>query len=103
MEHGVIHVDPDILSDRETRRMHQVPRALWMVVLADVVATYVYSFATYEVLPRSPVSEPATYFLAQPWVYALIAPVAAVAAWRGARQVLDAWAARVRWWRLTLE
>ncbi len=83
--------------------MQQIPRALWVVVLADVLLTYVYSFAMYAVLPRSSLAAPTSYFLTQPWVYAYIAPVAGMAAWRGARQVLDAWVGGPVWWRLTLE
>jgi hypothetical protein len=83
--------------------MRPIPRALWMVVLADVALTYAYCFATYALLPRSPLAAPTSYLLTQRWVYGYIAPVAAVAAWRGARQVLHAWAGRPQWWRLALE
>lgn len=83
--------------------MPSIPRALWMVVLADVVLTYAYAFVAVALTPPEGPHAPATYWLTQAWVYALIAPVAAVAAWRGAGQVLNAWAGRPRWWRLTLE
>ncbi|HYR09667.1 MAG TPA: hypothetical protein VEQ60_17970 [Longimicrobium sp.] len=83
--------------------MRPIPRALWLVVLADVVLTYAYCFATYALLPRSPLAAPTADFLTRPWAYGYIAPVAVVAAWRGARRVLDAWAGRPRWWRLALE
>ncbi len=84
--------------------MTQQNRGIALVVLADVVLAYAYTFAAHGFIggiegPRAP----ATYWLTQLWVYLLIAPVAAVASWRGARQVLDAWAGRPRWWRLTAE
>lgn len=89
-------------SGKDTTMRH--PRALWGVVLQDVLLTYVYCFSVNALLPppQGPHAPPA-YWLTQAWVYGLIAPVAAVAAWRGARQVLDAWAGRARWWRLTVE
>ena len=84
--------------------MRDSRRALWMVVLADVLLTYPVAFAAEAWMGGSEgPSAPTSYRVAQPWVYALIAPVAGVAAWRGARQVADAWAGRARWWRLPLE
>ena len=83
--------------------MRPLSRALWMVVLADVALTYAYCFAAYALLQRSPLAVPTADFLTQPWAYGYVAPVVAVAAWRGARQVLDAWAGRPRRWRLALE
>lgn len=79
-------------------------RSITTVVLADAVLTYAYVFAANGFVGevQGP-HAPATYWLTQPWVYLLIAPVAAVACWRGARQVQDAWAGRPRWWRLTVE
>lgn len=79
-------------------------RAIAMVVLADAVLTYAYVFAAHQLISASEWRHaPVTHWLTQPWVYQLIAPVAAVASWRGVRQVLDAWAGRARWWRLTAE
>lgn len=79
-------------------------RSIWIVVVADVVLTYAYAFAANAWMDNSLGPEaPLTYWLTQLWVYSLIAPVAVVASWRGTQQVLDAWDARPRWWRLPLE
>jgi hypothetical protein len=79
-------------------------RSIWIVVLADVLITYAYAFAANAWMDNSLGPEaPVTYWLTQLWVYSLIVPVAVVASWRGTQQVLDAWDARPRWWRLPLE
>lgn len=79
-------------------------RSVWMVVLVDVVLAYAFSFVANGLIGGSegPKAPPA-YWLTQWFAYLFIAPIAAVAAWRGARQVLDAWAGRPAWWRLTVE
>lgn len=79
-------------------------RSLALVVLADAVLTHAYVFVANGLISAVEWRHaPATYWLTQPWVYRLIAPVAVVACWRGVRQVLGAWAGHPRWWRLTGE
>jgi hypothetical protein len=79
-------------------------RSIWIVVLADVLLTYAYVFVSYTLMDNVELrAAPLSHWLAQPWVYSLIAPVAAVASWCGARQVRDVWAGRVRWGRQPLE
>jgi hypothetical protein len=79
-------------------------RAIMLVVLADVLLTYAYVFVSHTLIDSVELrAAPLSHWLRQPWVYSLIAPVAAVASWCGARQVLDVWAGRLRWWRQPLE
>lgn len=79
-------------------------RSIWIVVLADVVLTYAYVFIAHTWLASMEFRvAPLRYWLTQWWVYSVIAPVAVVASCLGARQVLDAWAGRPRWWRQPLE
>lgn len=79
-------------------------RSIWIVVLADVLLTYAYVFVSHTLIDNAELrAAPLSHWLTQPWVYSLIAPVAAVASWCGARQVLDVWAGRPRWWRQPLE
>lgn len=77
---------------------------VWAVAVADALLTYPYVFAANALLfaPEGPHATTA-YWMTQAWVYLLIAPIAIVAAWRGARQVQHAWAGRPRWWRLPAE
>jgi len=78
--------------------------AIQAVALTDGLLTFPYVFAA-EALPfgRSGPAAAWTYWLGQPWVYMLIAPVAVVVAWRGARQA-RALARRSKvWWWLSLE
>jgi hypothetical protein len=78
--------------------------ASWMVAvgLADVLATYAYAFAAQALTPPSGPHAPVTYWMTQPWVYLLIAPVAAVATWQGLRQAAAVREGDRRWWRLPL-
>ena len=72
------------------------------VAVADVVATYAFVFAAQAATPPSGPHAPATYWLTQPWVYLLIAPVAAVATWQALRHFAAYRAGDGRWWRLPL-
>ena len=78
--------------------------ALWVIAAIDFALTYAYAFVA-NALPvdRSGPSAPVSYWATQPWVYALIAPIAAVAAWRGVRHVQRMRGGNGRWWRLTAE
>lgn len=69
----------------------------------DAAITYPWAFAAHAVTTPAGPSAPWTYWLTQPVAYIVIAPVAAVAAWRGIRQVEGAWEGRPQWWRLTAE
>jgi hypothetical protein len=74
------------------------------VAAVDFLLTYPYAFAVNELFGgQSGPRADWTHWAGQPWVYALIAPVAAVAAWRGVRQVQRLWAGRPAWWRLPAE
>jgi hypothetical protein len=79
-------------------------RAALAVAIADVLLTFPFCFAANE-LPFGRVGPHATwhYWLSQPAAYILIAPVAAVAAWFGVRQVRAEWAGRPHWGRVALE
>lgn len=85
--------------------VEKLPRhALWLVALVDALLAYVYVFITDALMPPPEGPHQTTaYWMTQLWVYALISPIAAVAAWRGVRQVQHAWAGRPRWWRLPIE
>jgi hypothetical protein len=78
-------------------------RTLWLVAVADFVLTYPWAFAANALTPPDGPHAPWTYWIAQPWVYAFIAPVAAVAAWRGVCHVRAAGSRRQRWWQLPSE
>lgn len=75
---------------------------LLAVGIADVLATYAYVFAVQALTPPSGPHAPVTYWMTQPWIYLLIAPVAAVATWQGLRQAAALQAGDRRWWRLSL-
>jgi hypothetical protein len=84
--------------------MRTADSPVWLIVLIDALLTYPYVFAAEALMPPPEGPHATTaYWMTQAWVYALIAPVAIVAAWRGARQVQHAWAGRPRWWRLPVE
>src|SRR4051812_37722769 len=76
----------------------------WLVAAADWLLTYPYVFLT-NALPfeHSGPAAPATYWMTQVWAYVLIAPVAAIAAWRGIRQFERMRRHQEHWWRLTAE
>ena len=84
--------------------MTLLPFALWIVALVDALATYAFAFtANGFALGRSGPHAPWTYWLAQPSIYALIAPGALVAAWRGVSHARRAEASRSSWWQLAAE
>lgn len=82
----------------------RLPRNIAWVVATDFVLTYPYVFAA-NALPfeHSGPAASSTYWMTQMWVYALIVPVAAIAAWRGARQFQRMRRGQDSWWRLPAE
>lgn len=77
---------------------------LAIIAIADVLVTYCYVIVA-SGLPLHPTTPhpDLLYWARLPWFYALIVPVAAVAAWRGVRQMQRASAGRPAWWRLPAE
>lgn len=82
--------------------MNRPDPLLAAVAVADVLACYAYAFAAQALAPASGPHAPVTYWMTQPGVYLLIAPLAAVATWQALRHFAALRRGDRRGWRLPL-